>query len=83
VSKLKKGELLKWLEEIKTLNYRWWDKKDEQVYRQIRELIQKSGVTEKWIEEKARSLQREFRDGSFSVLSFCKFFICSLIEESK
>jgi len=57
-ARLKKGELLEWLEGLfksKGLTIRAWTTRDEQAYRQIKELIQKPGVTEefvgKWTEE--------------------------------
>jgi len=50
-------------------------------YGKIRQLIEATEPSEEWIEEKARELQQEFKDGSLSVLSFCKFFIHTLAQE--
>ena len=38
-------------------------------------------VTEEWIEEKAQQLFQESKEGSFSIKSFCNFFIRKIIEE--
>ena len=52
MSKLKKKELLRLLDAM----HQWcvtenWDDKTEQAYQQIKELIQKPGVTEEWIQK--------------------------------
>ncbi len=49
--KLKKEELLEWLEQAHKYFTFEPPGKDEQAYRQIKELLQKPQVTEEWIEE--------------------------------
>ena len=58
MTKLKEGELLEILRDIKLFikseRMGWWDEKDEQAYQQIKEMIKKPGVTDK-ILERARA----------------------------
>ena len=62
MSKLNQEELLKWLSltrDCLSASGLWdWHgpSKDTQAYQQIKEMIQKPGVTEEWIEEKANWL---------------------------
>ena len=61
MSKLSKEELLEWQKKwtdfykphVCNEELAYWLPKDEQAYQQIKELIQTSRVTEKWIEAKA------------------------------
>ena len=55
----------------------------QQAHLQIREMIQKPGVTEEWIEEKAIELNNEILLANYkeSYYSMSKKFIRSLVEE--
>ena len=92
MSKLKEGELLEILRDIKLFikseRTGWWDEKDEQSYQQIKEMIQKPEVAEDWIEEKAREIINKFmppmdygRKERF--ISIAKDFIRKIVEEIK
>ena len=60
MTKLSKEELSSCLEEWRNVARaelaNLWIEEDEQAYQQIKKMIQKPGVTEEWIEEKAMSL---------------------------
>lgn len=55
MSELNQGELLAWLN-IWVRRWSMMSGKEKQAYQQIREMIQKPGVTEEWVEEKAKKL---------------------------
>ena len=97
MSKLKEKELLKHLAHMfKCYEYNFinvdWKPPEEgvQAYKQIKEMIQKPGVTEEWIEEKAKELITMVanlypHEGNPCVIpkSKAKDFIRSLVEEIK
>ena len=84
MSKLNQGELLSILTAVfscylSECNYKETATKYEEAHKQIKEMIQKPGVTEEWIEEKARRLHEK----SFRIIEIddAKGFIRSLVEE--
>ena len=88
MSKLSKEELLYWLSQA-----RWYhppgdqkERKSNQAYQQIKEMIQKPEVTEEWVEEKANILYEKITElnpslPTYSFLEIAKDFIRSLVEE--
>lgn len=53
----------------------------KQARQQIKEMIQKSEVTEEWIEKKAKELLKWKDANCFAHLKVCKDFIRSLVRE--